>query len=405
MGGKSDAPAPPDYRGAAQEQAAASKEVTNIQNFANRPTQVTPFGTTSWSTAATTDPATGQPVTSWTQRTSLAPELQNALDSQLALQQGRSDLAQGFMGRVANEYSKPFDWNNLPQMQGAGGPGRLQSGFNFGSDIPQIDSGFRDKVAGQLMEKMQPVHDYQTRGMETKLANQGLRPGSEAYNRAMGQLGQQQAAERYNALDASGNEAQRLFGMQMQSAQQGYNQNLGAAQFGNQAATQQQALNQQAAQFQNQLRQQAIAEQMQRRGMSLNEMNALLSGQQVAMPQMPGFNQAQRSEAPNLLGATQMGYDAQLGAVNANNAASSSMFGGLTSLANTGMMGAFMFSDRRLKSNIKRVGTHAIGVGIYEYTMMGMPQRGVIAQEVQAVRPDLVERHANGFLMVNYGGL
>jgi hypothetical protein len=64
-----------------------------------------------------------------------------------------------------------------------------------------------------------------------------------------------------------------------------------------------------------------------------------------------------------------------------------------------------MFSDRRLKSNIRRVGTHAIGVGIYDFEMMGVEQRGVIAQEVQKVRPDLVKRHANGFLMVNYGGL
>ena len=401
MGGKGSAPPPPDYLGAAQQQAQASKEVTNIQNFANCPTQITPWGTTTWETQATKDPATGQDVTAWTQRTSLDPKIQNALDSQFALQQGRSDLAQGFMGRVANEYSNPFDWNSLPQMQGAGGPSRLQGGFNFGSDIPQMDAGFRDRVAGQLMERMQPVHDYQTRGLETKLANQGLRPGSEAYNRAMAQLGTQQANERFNALDQSGNEAQRLFNMQMQSAQTGFNQNLGAAQFGNQAAAQQQGLNQQAAQFQNQLRQQAIAEQMQRRGMSLNEMNALLSGQQVAMPQMPGFNQAQRSETPNILGATQMGYDAALGQYNANQAAAANTMSGLGSLAST----AFMFSDRSLKSNIKRVGTHAIGVGIYEYTMMGMPQRGVIAQEVEAVRPDLVKRHANGFLMVNYGGL
>jgi hypothetical protein len=29
----------------------------------------------------------------------------------------------------------------------------------------------------------------------------------------------------------------------------------------------------------------------------------------------------------------------------------------------------------------------------------------VIAQEVAAVRPDLVKRHANGYLMVDYGGL
>jgi hypothetical protein len=152
---------------------------------------------------------------------------------------------------------------------------------------------------------------------------------------------------------------------------------------------------------QNAVRQQMIAEQMQRRGMSLNEMNALLSGQQVSMPQMPGFQAAQRSETPNILGATQMQYDAALGAANARNAADANMIGGLGQL---GQM-AFMFSDRRLKSNIRRVGTHAIGVGIYDFEMMGVEQRGVIAQEVQKVRPDLVKRHANGFLMVNYGGL
>lgn len=517
MGGKGSAPAAPDYVGAAQQQAAASRELTDVQNWANRPTQNTPWGSTSWSARAGTDPATGKPITQWTQNTTLAPELQSALNDQLSIQSGKSDLAQGFMGRVANEYSQPFNWNGLPQAASLGQAPSLQAGiadysqglqtgvnpmtqglqtgFNIRGPqqgmssmsnqvqrglatgdnpaLPQFDSSYRDQVAGQLMEKMQPVHDYQTRGLETKLANQGLRPGSEAYDRAMNQLGQQQAAERYNALDASGSEAQRLYNMQMGTAQQAfnqdvqsgqfanqavnqaYNQNLGAFNFGNQAQNQaynqmmglaglnnqttQQAfnqnlqaaqfgnqalgqassldiarqnannqalqsqfgLNQQAAQFQNQLRQQAIAEQAQRRGMSLNEMNALLSGQQVAMPQMPTFNAAQRSETPNILGATQMGYDAQLGAYNAQQAGMNNLLGAGAQLGSA----AFMFSDRRLKSNLKRVGTHEIGVGIYEYTMMGMPQRGVIAQEVQAVRPDLVKRHANGFLMVNYGGL
>jgi hypothetical protein len=207
--------------------------------------------------------------------------------------------------------------------------------------------------------------------------------------------------------------------MQMQSQNTGYNQNMGAAQFQNQAlgqasaldlarmnamnsaSAQQQNLNQQYANYQNQLRQQAIAEQMQRRGMSLNEMNALLSGQQVNLPQMPSFVQSGQAQTPNILGATQMGYDAALGATNAQNAAFGNLLGAGAQLGSA----AFMFSDRRLKSDIRRVGTHAIGVGIYDFTMMGMPQRGVIAQEVQQVRPDLVKRHANGFLMVDYGGL
>ena len=430
MGGKASAPPAPDYIGAANTQAAASKELTNIQNFANRPTINTPWGTQSWGTGSTVDPATGQNVTSWTQNTTLAPALQSALDSQIGLQNDRSQLAGGFMDRVADEYSKPFDYAGLPQMAQVNAPGSLQTstndyskglatGFNFGSPLPQFDSSYRDTVANQLMQKMQPAHDYQQRQLETKLSNMGFRPGTEGYDRELNNMAQRQSAERYNALDTAGNEAQRLYNMQMGTAQQGYQQNLGAAQFQNQALgqanaldlanmgasnnamSQQFGLNTQYANAQNQLRQQAIAEEMQRRGMSLNEMNALLSGQQVNMPNMPSFNTATKSETPNILGATQMGYDAQLGAANAQNAAFGNLLGAGAQLGSA----AFMFSDRRLKSNIKRVGTHAIGVGIYDYTMMGMPQRGVIAQEVEAVRPDLVKRHASGYLMVNYGGL
>ena len=430
MGGKSSAPAAPDYLGAATAQAQASEKATTAQNFANRPTINTPWGTQSWGTDSTVDPATGQKVTSWTQNTTLAPGLQDALNSQIGLQNDRSALAGGFMDRVADEYSKPFDYAGLPQMAQVNKPASLQTSttdytpglatsFNFGSPLPQFDSSYRDTVANQLMQKMQPAHDYQQRQLETKLANMGFHPGTEGYNRELNNLAQRQSAERYNALDTAGNEAQRLYNMQMGTAQQGYQQNLGAAQFqnqalgqanaldlanmnaGNNAMAQQFGINQQYANAQNQLRQQAIAEEMQRRGMSLNEMNALLSGQQVAMPQMPTFNTAQRSETPNILGATQMGYDAALGATNAQNAAFGNLLGAGAQLGSA----AFMFSDRRLKSNIKRVGTHAIGVGIYDYTMMGTPQRGVIAQEVEAVRPDLVKRHASGYLMVNYGGL
>jgi hypothetical protein len=661
MGGKSSAPPAPDYVGAATAQAAASEKATTQQNYANRPTVNTPFGSQSWTTGSVTDPSSGQQVTTWQQNVNLDPGLQNALQSQINTQQGRSNLAAGFMDRVRGEYSQPFDYNNLPSM--AGTPqqqylqqgtanyspamsfgvndrtGLLRSGFAFGGPqssvdanptplalntgntavqggvdsmagdvnrnvstmplinqfesknnalarnvgpeslqrnlntadnpaLPQFDSNYRNQVADTLMQRMVPVQERQQRQLETKLSNQGFQQGSEAYKRALDELNMRQSAERYDALNTAGNEAQRLFNMGMgarqqafnedvtggqfanqaagqafnqglnaaqfqnqatgqaynqsmgarqaynqaqqqafnqalaagqfgnQAVQQAYAQNLGAAQFGNQAAgqafnqglqanqfqnqaanqlfnqnlaagnfgnqaqqqaynqnmgqaqlnnaTQQQAFNQnlsanqfqnqalgqasaldiarmqagnqaaqqqfgmglQAANFQNQLRQQAIAEQAQRRGMSLNEMNALLSGQQVSMPTFPGFNTAGRAETPNILGATQMGYDAALGAVNAQNANSANMMGGLFGLGSSALMSptasAFLFSDRRLKSNIKRVGDHPMGVGIYEYTMMGMPQRGVIAQEVQAVRPDLVKRHASGYLMVNY---
>jgi hypothetical protein len=595
--GSKRTPPPPDYTGAANAQAQASRENLNTQNFANRPNINTPFGSESWTTRAVTDPATGQQVTEWTQNTSLDPRLQNALDSQIGIQQGRSDLANAFMGRVQDEYRQPFDWNSLPALTSAGTPGQLQtgvadytpglqtgvgprgvvSGFNFGgpqmgvgsmSDsvqrgigqtglvggvdpgtgamsfgtgteqvqrglatgdnpaLPQIDNTFRDRVANDLMSAMLPAQQLAQQSLETDLSNRGFKVGTRGYQRALDDLGGRQAAERYNALGQAGQEAQRLFGMQMGARQQAFNedvsggqfanqaanqafgqglaanqfrnqalgqafnQNMGAAQFANQAADQrfnqglaagnfanqatQQAFNQdvgagrfgneaqaqyfgqmmgqadlanragqqafsqdlaagqfgnqamnqaqnldinrmqamnqaqqqqfgqnmQYANMMNQLRQQAIAEQQQRRGMSLNEMNALLTGQQVGMPQMPRFNASGIAETPQLLNAANMQYQAGMDAFNAQQQGMANTMGGLSSLAST----AFMFSDRRLKRRVKRVGTHAeLGVGIYEYEMAGFPQRGVIAQEVAAVRPDLVKRHPSGYLMVDYG--
>ncbi len=60
-------------------------------------------------------------------------------------------------------------------------------------------------------------------------------------------------------------------------------------------------------------------------------------------------------------------------------------------------------SDIRSKENIKKIGTEN-GFNIYEFNYKGNPQKwkGVMAQEVQKVRPDAVEK-VNGMLRVFYG--
>jgi predicted ribosomally synthesized peptide with nif11-like leader len=62
-------------------------------------------------------------------------------------------------------------------------------------------------------------------------------------------------------------------------------------------------------------------------------------------------------------------------------------------------------SDRRLKSNITRVGTHALGIGLYEYDIFGRRERGVMADEVERVKPQAVSTHVFGIKMVDYGSL
>lgn len=66
---------------------------------------------------------------------------------------------------------------------------------------------------------------------------------------------------------------------------------------------------------------------------------------------------------------------------------------------------AISSSDRRLKSNIKRIGTHPLGIGIYEYDIFGKRDRGVMADEVLQVLPEAVLQNIDGYLMVDYGRL
>jgi len=62
-----------------------------------------------------------------------------------------------------------------------------------------------------------------------------------------------------------------------------------------------------------------------------------------------------------------------------------------------------LFSDIRLKKNIKKISTRPDGLNVYEFEYIwgGGRQVGLMAQEVQGVYPDAVSE-SGGYLMVNY---
>jgi hypothetical protein len=84
------------------------------------------------------------------------------------------------------------------------------------------------------------------------------------------------------------------------------------------------------------------------------------------------------------------------------------LFSGIGQLAGSAMMAGAIYgsSDRRLKENIVMIGRHALGFGIYLFNFIGEAAQhlGVMADEVEQVRPDLVIE-IDGFKAVNYGGL
>lgn len=350
------APPAPDYAGAAAQQAASSKEIATQQTWANRPNQYTPWGSTTWGATAGKDPATGQDITQWTQQEQLNPQLQNALNEQLAIQSGRSELAGGFMNRVAEEHAKPFDWTNLPSASGVP-QGQMTGTYGAQGYIPTTTgstneaafAGERQRIEQGLFDRMRPEQQFQEDRTRTMLANQGLTPGSEAYNRELERLGQQQAGERYNAMQMGGQEQARMQQMLLGQQQQAFGQmgaqadlfnRAGQQMYGQELGANQQNFSQmqQMADYQNRLRQQAISEQAMARGMSLNEMNAMLTGQQVSTPQMPSFMGASSAQPLQALQAAGMQGQYGLGAAGLEGQSQSGLWGGLGSLAGGAMM-------------------------------------------------------------------
>lgn len=198
----------------------------------------------------------------------------------------------------------------------------------------------------------------------------GIRPGTKAYDDAQNLISRQYNDARQQAILASGQEGQRDFTMDTEA------------------------------------RKNAIAETLLGRQTPLNEINALMSGSQVSNPfAVPGAAQNSNIQPAPLYTAAQDQYGAGLDASNAQNAMSGNMMSGLFSLGAAGMK-AGMFSDRRLKTNIQRIGTHILGIGLYAWDYLwGEHAEGVMADEVLTIMPEAVLQHPSGYMMVDYGML
>jgi hypothetical protein len=368
MGKKSGPPAP-DYKGAAEQQAAASKELNTEQTWANRPNVSTPWGNFTWDSSAGVDPSTGQKITQWDMNVNLTPAEQAALNDQQAIQSGRSGAALGLLDQATEGFGKPMDWSQMPERAGNVGA------FNFGG------TDFRQKSQDAVMKLAQPMMDQRREGERSRLLNQGISEGSEAWSNAMRDVSDAENRMALSAIETGRGESAQQFGQDLSAYNTQYD----------------------AGNFANTNRAGAIAEEAQRRGMTLNELNALLTGQQVSMPNQPGFNSANKSEAPNYLGAAMGEYDASLDRHNAK----SGMMGNLVNGAAQAASSYFMFSDERLKENIETVGVDSRGLRVVRYAYRGLPGRhvGVIAQEAAKVYPEAVALHPSGFLMVDYNRL
>ena len=125
-----------------------------------------------------------------------------------------------------------------------------------------------------------------------------------------------------------------------------------------------------------------------------------MSGSQVSQPNYVNTPQTQAATT-DYAGIMNQGYQNQLGAYNTQMDSYNNTVGGLFKLGAAGVM----MSDIRVKDDIKKVGTIK-GYNLYEFTYNFDPEKqihyGLMAQEVEKIRPEVVIDTESGVKMVDY---
>lgn len=199
-----------------------------------------------------------------------------------------------------------------------------------------------------------PQFANQTSDLTTSLANKGIPIGSEAYSRAVTDLQNNQN----NALNQAAYQSV-LAGQNAYS--NSLNDRINSANFSNNAQS-------------NYIKQ------------LLQALQNSYSGYDIAMNKYQIRNAADNRIAQNKA---------------ANNTA---QYAAGNQFLNSAAQAAFMASDSRLKENIKAVGKLDNGLTVYCFNYKGsnIPQIGLIAQEVQEIKPEAVTEGSDGFLRVRY---
>ena len=323
MGKSAPAPTPPRETSAATTGTNVSTAVANawLQNMdESGPNGSRTFTQSGMQTV--TDPYTGQTyeVPRFSVNTTLSPEQQAIANEQNAASLNLATLGRDLSGTLGQQ---------------------LAGNFRLGNEATE----------SRLMElgskRLDPMFANRDEDLRTRLANQGIKAGSQAYDREMA-LGGQQENDAYNQLLLQGR---------------------------------------------GQANQELLAEDNQR----INQISALLGGGQVSQPTFQsgvGIQGAATTDNASIIANNDAARQNQWAQ---NQASMGSMLGGLG--------GLFSLSDERAKTDKERIGETDDGIGIFKFKYKGSPktQIGLMAQEVAKKKPGAVKKTSSGLLAVDYG--
>ena len=210
-----------------------------------------------------------------------------------------------------------------------------------------------------MYERMNPQLTRTASGSSSSCADQGLQPGTEAYDRAYDAANRQVTDARLAITAKGGEEQQRLNDMAAQRAtfqnaaqRDAFTQAASKSQFYNAAKAQELAQKKTAFDATNQTRDKWLQEQYALRAQPLQEITALQSGSQIQQPNFVGGGNSQIANT-DVAGIINANFNQSLENYKQNSANVNNIIGGLFGMA----AGANKPSDRRVKKNIARVGS------------------------------------------------
>lgn len=257
MGGSSSPPPPPDPVATAKAQGEMNRDTAITQYGLNATNQVTPYGNLSYSQNGTWSDGTPR----FTATTTLSPEQQELYRLNTETQKGIGQIGVDQTQRIAGLLSQPINLNNEA------------------TESRLMDLG---------RKRLDPMLADRRNALETKLYNQGVMPGTEAFDRAMRENSQAEN-DAFNQLLLTG-------------------------------------------------RGQAVQEALTERNQPINEITALLRGSGV---QQPSFvNTPQTNVAPvDYTGLVSNNYAGQMAAYNADQQKQGALYGALGSLGGMALGG------------------------------------------------------------------
>jgi len=284
------APAAPDPNKTAAAQTQSNVNTAVANSWLNNANEVGPLGNVTYTQTGTQNVG-GQDIPQFTRTTTLSPEQQKLYDQQTALGAQMNDIAGRQLTNLDTSLSSPFSLDGLPA-------------------APTAD---RQQYVDALNSRLEPQLERDRAALETKLANQGVMPGSEAYREAIALSDRGRNDARTQAILQGGTYAQQEYGMGTDA------------------------------------RNRAIQEQLLVRNQPINEITSLMNGGQVTMPQFSAY-QGGDVAGTDVAGLINANYQQQMAAYQQKMNAQNSMLGGIGSIAGTvlggpigGYMGKAMF--------------------------------------------------------------